>query len=300
MTHCPRCGAATAPGFRNCVNCRSPLPYARRASDAQIVLGISLGAIIVGSVVVLAIVAAVFAARSGTRSAPRPQPAAAIPVAAPASPHVSDYAKSRVDRGRWIVTREAKSIGLDPYCAFAGQPARLVVSVWDTTWNKLSVADRVNVTLAAEQLVAEARSAPERFIDPEIPTSAPAYPMAIRNTRALGDEDWCVQIVVGKERFLDHFAVEGGTASARQLRTSDAVSAKEDRRAKTEAPTPAAPRPAVSATPAPTPRVNEETVYVTRTGEKYHRDGCRYLRQSRIPMKLSDARRSYSACSVCW
>jgi hypothetical protein len=31
-----------------------------------------------------------------------------------------------------------------------------------------------------------------------------------------------------------------------------------------------------------------QTVYVTRTGAKYHRDGCRYLCYSRIPMKLKD------------
>ena len=41
------------------------------------------------------------------------------------------------------------------------------------------------------------------------------------------------------------------------------------------------------------------TVYVTRTGEKYHRDGCRYLRQSRIPMSLAQAAKMYGPCSVC-
>jgi hypothetical protein len=41
------------------------------------------------------------------------------------------------------------------------------------------------------------------------------------------------------------------------------------------------------------------TVYVTRTGEKYHRDGCRYLRQSRIPMSLSEASKRFDPCSVC-
>jgi len=42
----------------------------------------------------------------------------------------------------------------------------------------------------------------------------------------------------------------------------------------------------------------EETVYVTRTGSKYHRPGCRYLKSS-IPMKLSEAKTRYSPCSVC-
>jgi len=41
------------------------------------------------------------------------------------------------------------------------------------------------------------------------------------------------------------------------------------------------------------------TVYVTRTGEKYHRDGCRYLRQSRIPMSLAEASKRFDPCSVC-
>jgi hypothetical protein len=42
------------------------------------------------------------------------------------------------------------------------------------------------------------------------------------------------------------------------------------------------------------------TVYVTRTGEKYHRDGCRYLSRSRIAISLKDAvARGFGPCSVC-
>jgi len=42
------------------------------------------------------------------------------------------------------------------------------------------------------------------------------------------------------------------------------------------------------------------TVYVTNTGEKYHRAGCRYLSKSSIPMSLDDAQASgYTPCSVC-
>lgn len=56
--------------------------------------------------------------------------------------------------------------------------------------------------------------------------------------------------------------------------------------------------------PAKTPakvseNTQEITVYVTRTGEKYHQDGCRYLSRSRIPMSLKDAKLGYTACSVC-
>ena len=42
-----------------------------------------------------------------------------------------------------------------------------------------------------------------------------------------------------------------------------------------------------------------QTVYVTRTGAKYHRGSCRYLRYSKIAMTLDRAKQSYSPCSVC-
>jgi len=43
----------------------------------------------------------------------------------------------------------------------------------------------------------------------------------------------------------------------------------------------------------------DPTVYVTRTGSKYHRATCSYLRKSMIPMKLSEATISYDPCSRC-
>jgi hypothetical protein len=54
----------------------------------------------------------------------------------------------------------------------------------------------------------------------------------------------------------------------------------------------------------PAPQRSEEpkaqTVYVTRTGKRYHRDGCRYLASSKIPMKLKDAKaQGYTPCKVC-
>jgi micrococcal nuclease len=43
---------------------------------------------------------------------------------------------------------------------------------------------------------------------------------------------------------------------------------------------------------------SKQLVYVTRTGAKYHREGCRYLARSQIPIALKDAGR-YEPCSVC-
>ena len=42
-----------------------------------------------------------------------------------------------------------------------------------------------------------------------------------------------------------------------------------------------------------------QTVYITRTGAKYHRSSCRYLKYSKIPMSLEKAKQGYSPCSVC-
>ena len=44
-----------------------------------------------------------------------------------------------------------------------------------------------------------------------------------------------------------------------------------------------------------------ETVYITNTGEKYHRWGCQYLGNSAIPISRTLAIvRGYTACSRCW
>ena len=44
----------------------------------------------------------------------------------------------------------------------------------------------------------------------------------------------------------------------------------------------------------------DTTVYITRTGEKYHLGSCSYLRQSKIPIALADAvNMGYTACSRC-
>jgi len=44
----------------------------------------------------------------------------------------------------------------------------------------------------------------------------------------------------------------------------------------------------------------DDIVYITRTGAKYHRAGCRYLSQSCIRIERVEAiRRGYTPCSVC-
>jgi len=41
-------------------------------------------------------------------------------------------------------------------------------------------------------------------------------------------------------------------------------------------------------------------VYITKTGKKYHTDGCQYLRKSKIPITLKEAKaKGYTPYSKC-
>jgi|ERR1035437_4785609 hypothetical protein len=49
-----------------------------------------------------------------------------------------------------------------------------------------------------------------------------------------------------------------------------------------------------------TVNIAAQTVYITKTGSKYHSDGCRYLSKSKISIDLATAiSKGYCACSVC-
>jgi endonuclease YncB( thermonuclease family) len=49
----------------------------------------------------------------------------------------------------------------------------------------------------------------------------------------------------------------------------------------------------------PSTETKAVTVYITKSGSKYHTGGCRYLSKSKIPIALDNARGRYGACSVC-
>lgn len=60
--------------------------------------------------------------------------------------------------------------------------------------------------------------------------------------------------------------------------------------------------PVVSSPSVPESRVQQQevVVYVTRTGKKYHREGCTSLAKSKIPVSLTEAvSRGYGPCSIC-
>lgn len=52
---------------------------------------------------------------------------------------------------------------------------------------------------------------------------------------------------------------------------------------------------------APNPAPQTKTVYITKTGKKYHRDGCGSLAKSKIETTLAEAKkRGYTACALCY
>ncbi len=43
-----------------------------------------------------------------------------------------------------------------------------------------------------------------------------------------------------------------------------------------------------------------QTVYITKSGKKYHQEDCRYLKNSSIQIDINEAvERNYTPCSVC-
>lgn len=91
-------------------------------------------------------------------------------------------------------------------------------------------------------------------------------------------------------------AVQQPTRSSKPAATSDSASEATTTPTPTKTPTP--PPDDVSEPAVATQ--NERTVYITKTGEKYHRSGCKYLRKSQISISLDDAiARGFEPCSVC-
>jgi len=61
------------------------------------------------------------------------------------------------------------------------------------------------------------------------------------------------------------------------------------------------PTPKEEVKPAPTEETKDTTVYITATGSKYHKDGCRHLAKSKIPISLSEAKsKGYEPCGTCY
>jgi hypothetical protein len=47
------------------------------------------------------------------------------------------------------------------------------------------------------------------------------------------------------------------------------------------------------------PTTKTETVYITKSGKKYHRADCRFLSKSKIALPLAEAKKYYRPCKIC-
>jgi competence protein ComEC len=46
--------------------------------------------------------------------------------------------------------------------------------------------------------------------------------------------------------------------------------------------------------------IKSVVVYITKTGEKYHRDGCKSLSKSKIPSTVEEAKeKGLTPCAIC-
>jgi outer membrane biosynthesis protein TonB len=102
--------------------------------------------------------------------------------------------------------------------------------------------------------------------------------------------------------------IAGGSQSGTEPRTQPKTQpeAKTEAQPETQQPKQLVPpqtatvEPVVPKEPEPKVEKREDEVFVTRTGKKYHRNGCQYLSRSQIPMSKADAiAENYTPCSRC-
>lgn len=123
----------------------------------------------------------------------------------------------------------------------------------------------------------------------KISTSSVAYQSTTAHTYFGGSRDMAVSLEVAQDaeatQELARKAEEEAAAKAQaEAEAAAAAQAEAQRQAEAAA-----------------AQSNEQTVYITNTGSKYHRNGCRHLKKSQIPISLSKAQaQGYTACKNCF
>ena len=141
----------------------------------------------------------------------------------------------------------------------------------------------------------------------KISTQTVAYKSATVHESFSGEKDVTVSVSVSQDaeatqelaRKAEEEAAKAEAEAKAKAEAEEAARAQAEAEAAAQAQAQAeAQRKAEAAAAAQT---NEQTVYITKTGEKYHHDGCQYLKKSKIPISLSDAEsRGYTPCSKCF
>lgn len=159
-----------------------------------------------------------------------------------------------------------------------------------TSLSDTGAAEEVKKDEAAEAAEAARKTAEEAEARAEAEAQAEAERQAAEEAARIEAERQAAEEAARAE--AERQAAEEAAAQAEAER----IAAEEAARAEAEA---QAAREAEEAAQAAA-ESDSYTVYITKTGEKYHRDGCRHLKKSKIAIDYNDARaRGYDPCSVC-
>lgn len=135
------------------------------------------------------------------------------------------------------------------------------------------------------QAVTENALAGKELAETEVKAKAEAEEKAAAEAQAKAEEEKRAQAQAQTQRETEAAAAAAAPATAPQASESNAARSSNGGSS--------------SAVPAPSSSGGGDTVYVTKSGECYHRDGCSSLRKSKIPMSRGEAASRYSPCSNC-
>lgn len=114
------------------------------------------------------------------------------------------------------------------------------------------------------------------------------------------DQEATEQLAAEKQRLADEQKAEEEAAAKKAQEEAEAKKAAEAAAQKAAQEKAAATSSSASSASKTSSTTNPQTVYVTKTGKKYHNDGCSSLKKSKIAMSLSEAEaEGYTPCKNC-
>lgn len=106
------------------------------------------------------------------------------------------------------------------------------------------------------------------------------------------DQEATEQLAAEKQRLADEQKAEEEAEAKKAAEAAAAQKAAQEKAAATSS--------SASSASKASSTTNPQTVYVTKTGKKYHNDGCSSLKKSKIAMSLSEAEaEGYTPCKNC-
>lgn len=106
------------------------------------------------------------------------------------------------------------------------------------------------------------------------------------------DQEATEQLAAEKQRLADEQKAEEEAEAKKAAEAAAAQKATQEKAATTSS--------SASSASKASSTTNPQTVYVTKTGKKYHNDGCSSLKKSKIAMSLSEAEgEGYTPCKNC-